>query len=1036
MPQADPFKFTETVSGPAWYDRPIVPVGEAIPEPKSTQSPTAQIGIGTAKGAATAVGGFTTPKNVAILGAMIKAQEIPYVGEAIDIGAGAYFTYEMAKNLVESAPQIKKAVEEKNWGGLGKLIGADIVDTAAIFTGGKHTIKRILRRPTVAPTVKATEVKPGEIEPLLPKKKIPLKEGQFEEIQWPPPEKSLVKRTVEHFVGVSEKQKLRDMAKNTLRSNIARGQREYSIAEAAVTPDYLRLQDKPKEYNWQITDDIEAQETDPKHKQTDPANQHVADLLEAIMHAEWDRVIDLKIPGLDRHFYEHYATHIVKDPEGAERYTQDWYNKKSLSGSEAFRKGRKHPTFKDLRKAGFEMVTDNPAELMLLKLQELKKFRVANESIQEWGNRGFPIFKPLTETRKVMRNGVLKKEKVATRMPDGYKAVNDKLFRVGPRGVQGDIILPEPIARVVETYLSPGLRQWIETKPKAIASVGGPIVDAVKNYNAITNIANVAFSGFHALLESGVSMVNDVALSAKYGLAGKPVSSAKALMSSFGWSPIRDFMKGGEIIRQYAHPGEHPELEPLLTAMTEGGFQVRTSPLLRDDFSYRSRLFDRFFDEWESHTPQGVRSIPRSTRYLFNFIMQEWVPRLKAAAAYRLAEFEMDKLGANATIDQQRNAMAKIIDNIDDRHGQMIPDNLMWDKTLKDIGYMSLHFLQWTFGSARAAAGGALDIARQPARMLLGEKPELTHRAAWLITMPFAYGMYNAIYQYMLTGKPPDDMKDLVFPKNGRVRSDGTPERDANPLSGYLRVYYNWTHQPMKSIEDARSNALIGLWDVFIKNADMFNRQIRDPEKGIPTEAWQTIRYLLERGEPISANILLRGKPLSETTRRDVGRAFTGIRTAPVYAMRTAAQNLIIEEGGKRGSRGPIDPEQFDQRTESTRLTTGLLTKELTEDAVEKSFEAGKITARDRNKIFRQSHINPWSPQGMWGRTFMQLQPHEALRIWEAANLDEKQILRPMMSRQLSHLHSIPNAVDREAIRKKILAALQEGRGTPPPGVR
>jgi hypothetical protein len=137
---------------PAWYDRPMVPLQNAIDKPKPGQSGPAQFTQGLVRGAAGGAAELTTPKNVGLMGTMAAASTIPVVGQVVDVAAGAYFTYGMAKNLVDSIPEAKKAFQDGDWGRLGEILGQDVVAALVARKAGKATVGKALGRGPKSPT--------------------------------------------------------------------------------------------------------------------------------------------------------------------------------------------------------------------------------------------------------------------------------------------------------------------------------------------------------------------------------------------------------------------------------------------------------------------------------------------------------------------------------------------------------------------------------------------------------------------------------------------------------------------------------------------------------------------------------------------------------------------------------------------------------------------------------------------------------------------------------------------------------------------
>ena len=78
--------------------------------------------------------------------------------------------------------------------------------------------------------------------------------------------------------------------------------------------------------------------------------------------------------------------------------------------------------------------------------------------------------------------------------------------------------------------------------------------------------------------------------------------------------------------------------------------------------------------------------------------------------------------------------------------GQLVYDNLFWNKTFKDLMMSGQRSVGWNLGIVRGAAGGAEDIASMAkATLTPGEHGVLTNRAAYLFALPVTVGLYGAI---------------------------------------------------------------------------------------------------------------------------------------------------------------------------------------------------------------------------------------------------------------------------------------------------
>jgi hypothetical protein len=77
-------------------------------------------------------------------------------------------------------------------------------------------------------------------------------------------------------------------------------------------------------------------------------------------------------------------------------------------------------------------------------------------------------------------------------------------------------------------------------------------------------------------------------------------------------------------------------------------------------------------------------------------IMEYWVPRMKLGAFYEMAHNILDTADKeNWSQDQIRTRMQTAWDSIDNRFGQMVYDNLFWNKALRDVLMASTRSVGW-----------------------------------------------------------------------------------------------------------------------------------------------------------------------------------------------------------------------------------------------------------------------------------------------------------------------------------------------------
>jgi hypothetical protein len=135
-----------------------------------------------------------------------------------------------------------------------------------------------------------------------------------------------------------------------------------------------------------------------------------------------------------QHFIQDYFPHIWADPEKARQVFAQIAGKRPLEGSKSFLKKRTIPTIDEGIKLGLEPISDNPVDLVLLKLREMDRYIMGQRLLRDLKNAGLVKYVRATE-----------------QMPDGYAKIDDKIATVyGPPTVK----VPEYVNKSMYDTLS------------------------------------------------------------------------------------------------------------------------------------------------------------------------------------------------------------------------------------------------------------------------------------------------------------------------------------------------------------------------------------------------------------------------------------------------------------------------------------------------------------------------------------------------------------------------------------------------------
>lgn len=490
-----------------------------------------------------------------------------------------------------------------------------------------------------------------------------------------------------------------------------------------------------------------------------------------------------------RQFLEDYFPHFWTDPAAASNVVRSGAIKQ---GSGASLKTRTVPTMQEGIQNGLTPLTTNPIEATLRYVTSMDKFIASQEILQAAKDAGTVIYRRPT----VM--GASGHTNAVQGIPDGYVAINGR----GSRNAVGEqAFAPEDWARIYNNFISPGI-----TGPWANVYDG-----ARRASNAVTQTL-LSLSGYHAFTMAEAEMSSQVARTidaatkgnvgtalveaGKYAAAPARVAGTQPAKGAY----LRDVYLGKqmpltvqdkEIVDLLTHAGgrmgghgkhaldyESSALGDFLTSFRRGRLRMELAEQGKEALAHPV-----------SGTAKMVASnIGRLMDTMNKPLFQHYIPAMKNAAAYEdMALFLKQNPGA--TQAEKMTYARGVVDRIDNRFGEMINDNVFWNKTQKQIAMLAMLSYSWNMGGWREIGGGIRDIARKT----VGQG-EWTPKASYVVGTAINWGIMSAVYQYLKTGQPPKDVHDLAAPRTGGVDSrSGEPERILPP--GIMKdVFGYWQH--------------------------------------------------------------------------------------------------------------------------------------------------------------------------------------------------------------------------------------------------
>lgn len=578
--------------------------------------------------------------------------------------------------------------------------------------------------------------------------------------------------------------------------------------------------------------------------------------------------------------------------------------------------------------------------------------------------------------------------------------------------VRGRYYMPPDAARVLDNYLAPGLR-------------GNAIYDLVRHFGNTLNQAQLGLSAFHLGFTAMDSATSDLALALEHLSRGELLKAAKpaARASTLLGSVITTGVRGNRLLKEYMSPGRYADMSELADAVSRAGGRVSMDPFYLNgamasflkvwheatsspDFSTKGKAWAKL--PWKAASAAIEKSAAP--------VMEYAVPRMKLGVFANLAGDVLDRAQReNWSGDRTRDELDKTWDSVDNRMGQVVYDDLFWQPVVRDLAMASVRSLGWNLGTGREIGGGLADFAQQGHAIARGEKPQMTHRMAYVIALPIMAGWVGAVMGYLMTGQRPQSLVDYFFPKTGKLDGEGRPERISLP--SYMRDVYDFSHHPLSTVAHKMHPALEMAREM-LTNRDFYGTTIRNPGDPLVQQGIELAEYVSREFEPFSWRNMQYRLQSGESPAK-AATAFLGANPAPQWVGQTKAERTASELAREQSGQAARTQEQANRSREAGRLRDQMAEHEIGASGVWQAFREGKITRRQAQDVIR-TYREPTLV-----RQFSHLSTPNELIVWRAATAAERNELRPYLWRRLKSIKNLPPG-EREQMREQIVRALGE----------
>ncbi len=466
----------------------------------------------------------------------------------------------------------------------------------------------------------------------------------------------------------------------------------------------------------------------------------------------------------------------------------------------------------------------------------------------------------------------------------------------------GHYYMPNDVATLFENHMSPGLA--------GTRVAGVPLYDAFRGFGNQMSQFILGWSGFHAAgtslnaqfsaIAEGMGMLSR----GDFGEALKKVPESVLPLAA----AVRGVKQGSSIRAEWDMPGtQSPDIQQMVQFLQEAGGRARGgSEHLGSQLESVRTALRRIGEGDKSQIPSALlRALPALNQLASKPTMDYLVPLTKLSVAADAIRYELSK-NPGMDLNQRRETFGKIWDAMDDRFGLLTYDNLFLNRVVRDGLQASFLSFGWNLGDVRGLGGGIADTFKPSEWKYLSKGEGISRRTAFLASMMVGTAIYGALYQLAATGKGPEEMKDLFFPKTGRTRPDGTADRISFPTymkdlaasvnrvgDSPLQIPMNLYHMGKGKISPA-----LRLVGELLENEDWKGSAIANPNETWARQGKDQAMHILKSFVPISVDQLANPRDQNASLPQKL-QGMVGITPAPARITNTAEEQRAKETNRK-----------------------------------------------------------------------------------------------------------------------------------------
>lgn len=569
--------------------------------------------------------------------------------------------------------------------------------------------------------------------------------------------------------------------------------------------------------------------------------------------------------GLSYEPRDNYLYHTFSDPEGVARFFQQRFGPRW--NDPKFLKERGFDLYAQAKAAGFVPKFRNPEDIMLARqhASDVAGMQVQTlRDMQQWG---------LARTAK----------KGETSQPGfvQWRSPNGERFWV-----------QEGAAQILHNAFN----------TKSLWNMPGAIGVGFRGAMWLKNIVvpiKLAMSLFHPLHVQTIDNATAMVRASKELLAGE--KSPAAWLVDMGKAAVYSgIVSNPKVGYRMLNVWKGKIQEKQLTDSDKVALQYITEGGLIPEMSaqYKNKSVEAFRDSLQRGSVSSIFHLPFALVQTIQKPMFEvWIPSLKAASYLNDVRSAL-RVDPSLVTDTPRRleAFRRLAKSVENRYGEMAYNTLFWNRWIKDLGVASTLSLGWNLGFIREYGGAVGDIAkainaplRETAKKGGLDRPLFV---SFYTTQALAYG---GLMTWALTGMPPTQLIDYIYPKTGEKRPDGSDNR-VNTMfytREFASIYKHMENEGIVAglghLAASKASPLLDEAHTFMSNVNYLGQEISDPNAPFYKQLEQKLAYEFKDMLPISIQAIQKGKG----TAKEAILAVAGFTPAPVYATESQIEGRI-----------------------------------------------------------------------------------------------------------------------------------------------